>query len=103
MISRPQWPWQGRRSNDLLPRGAVTGPSSPLRSLLALKVLRQHLNFNGSYKGVQRSTLNDMGFLQALRARLGARRKHHREQLLDRELKREQAEAGASYHSQFGT
>ena len=44
-----------------------------------------------------------MGFLQTLRDRLGARRKHHREHLLDRELKREQAEAGAPHHSQFDT
>jgi len=34
-----------------------------------------------------------VGFLQTLRDRLAARRELHRENLLDRELKREQAEA----------
>ena len=43
-----------------------------------------------------------MGFLQTLRDRLGARREHHREHLLDHELKREQAEAGAPHHAQYG-
>jgi hypothetical protein len=51
----------------------------------------------------QRSKLNDMGFLQTLRDRLAARRERHREHLLDRELRREQAEAGAPHHSQYDT
>jgi hypothetical protein len=36
-----------------------------------------------------------VGFLETLRQRLAARREGHREHLLDRELKREQAEARA--------
>jgi len=44
-----------------------------------------------------------MGFLQTVRDRLAARREIHREHLLDHELKREQAEAGAPHHSQYGT
>jgi hypothetical protein len=43
-----------------------------------------------------------MSFLQTLRDRLAARREHHREHLLDHELQREQAEAGAPHHAQFG-
>ena len=44
-----------------------------------------------------------MGFLQTLRDRLATRRETHREHLLDRELKREQAEAGAPHHSRYDT
>lgn len=44
-----------------------------------------------------------MGFLGTLRDRLAARRERHREHLLDHELKREQAEAGAPHHEQYGT
>ena len=84
------------------------GPSSPLRSLLAWKVLRRRLNFNAFSQGAVNSAdeceearasrargsrLKEVGFLQTLRDRLAARRELHREHLLDRELKREQAEA----------
>lgn len=43
-----------------------------------------------------------MSFLGTLRGRLAARRESHREHLLDHELKREQAEAGAPHHAQYG-
>jgi hypothetical protein len=43
-----------------------------------------------------------VGYLRKLRDRLASRREHHREHLLDHELKREQAEAGAPHHAQYG-
>lgn len=107
MFAFPKGPYRVAAATILFPEEPYD-PSSPLRSLLAWKVLDLRLNFNASLRApstrptaceeasasrARGSTLKEVGFLQMLRDRLAARRELHREHLLDRELKREQAEA----------